>query len=277
MMIRYQQWLALVVLAGCFPSEGSAGMDFDLSGHLVVSRVWTNELLVLDADTGEVLERLRDGISAPDDVAVDAAGQLFFTSPFSDRVSRVRPGEPVTALGSARGANAITFDQRGRLWVAGCFLGEDLYEFSPDGTSPPRVVAEGLGRDCALNGMVPGADGRLYGAQPTLGRVVAVDPDSGALEVVVTGVGPRAYAVAFLPSGELLVLREGEVALIDRDHKTFSQWAALPLDGDNLLVRQSGEVFVSSATTGEVIALEAGGAGRTVLAGTNGRSFGATP
>jgi sugar lactone lactonase YvrE len=270
-------WWVPLVAAGCFPTEGSAGMELDPAGRLVVSRVWTNEILVLDPDTGAIIERLSEGVRGPDDVTADSMGRLFFTALFVGEVRTVRPGEPASVVGRVRGANAITFDAKGRLWVAECFTGEDLYELTPDGSSPPRLAAQGLGRDCALNGMVAGPDGRLYGSQPTLGRVVAYNPDDGTLEVLAEGVGSRSYGVAFLPTGALLAIRDRELVEIDRERRTVSRWAELPLDADNLVVRQNGEVFVSSPSTGEVIALKADGSGRTVLPGINGSSFGGSP
>jgi outer membrane protein assembly factor BamB len=277
-MIKYSvAALAATQLACIFPTEGSAGMELDTAGRLVVSRVWTNELFVLDPLTGEKLDTLRDGVTSPDDVTGDASGTLFYTSPFIGEVRSYRAAEGSKVVGKVQGANAITFDQKGRLFVAACFTGEDLYEVDPTGATPPRLVVEGPGRDCAMNGMVAGSDGRLYGAQPTLGRLVAFDPDTGALEVLADGLGGRGYGVAFLSDGTLLALKGEEVVEVDRARRTFSTWAKLPFDGDNLLPWTGGEVFVSSPTTGEVIAVKKGGEGRTLLEGSAGRSFEASP
>jgi sugar lactone lactonase YvrE len=261
----------------CFPSVGSAGMELDPAGRLVVSRVWTNEFFVLDPRTGETLETLRDGVVRPDDVTADSSGTLFYTAIFAGEVRSSRAGEGSKLVGRVPGANAITFDRKGRLFVAECFTGEDLYEVDPTGAMAPRLVVNGLGRDCAMNGMVAGADDRLYGAQPNLGRLVAFDPDSGSLEVLAEGVGSKSYGVGFLPDGTLLALTGGQLVEVDRERRTFTTWATLPFDGDNLLPWTNGEVFVSSPSTGEVIAVKKGGEGRTLLEGATGRSFGATP
>jgi len=253
-------------------------MELDAEGRLVVTRVWTDEVLVLDPDSGAVVETFSEGVSGPDDVAMGPDGSLYVADPFGGEVLRLQDGAAPALVGRVQGANAITFDAQGRLWVGGCFTGEDLYELAPDGASAPRLAAEALGRDCAMNGMVPGGDGRLYGAQPTLQRLVAWDPETGALEVVADETGPGAYAVAFLETGELIALRRGEIARVDLNQADLTQrlgeqWASLPVAGDNLLVRGDGEVFVSDSTTGEVVALREGGEGRTVFPGAEGSSF----
>jgi sugar lactone lactonase YvrE len=261
--------LLAALIAGCMPTVGSAGMELLPSGELVVSRVWTNELWVLDTATGEVIETM--AVTNPDDVTVDGEGNLYVTSIFAGEVNRVQRGGTPTVVANIAGANAITYDARGRLWVGECFTGDDLYEVIGE---TARLAAARLGRDCALNGMVAGADGRLYGAQPNLQRVVAYNPDSDELEVLAEGLGRENYAVAFTPQGELLALREGEIVVIDREAHTFAPWATLGIFADNLVVAPDGEVFVSSSTTGEVIAVRADGTGRTVLAGSEGSTFG---
>lgn len=276
-MTKYMSVTILLLGSACTPSVGSAGMDFDPQGRLVVARVWTSEILVLDPRSGEVLETLAEGVKNPDDLAIDATGRIYFTAIFAGEVRSIRSGEAASVVARVRGANAITFDDRKRLWVAECFTGEDLYEVSPDGAAPARLAWERVGRDCALNGMVPGPDGRLYGAQPTLGRLVAIDPETGATEVLASGLGGQTYAVAFLPSGALIALRKGEIVVIDRETRGVARWAALPIDGDNLLVAPDGEVFVSSPSTGEIVALREDGTGRTVLEGTDGRTLGGAP
>ena len=83
--------------------------------------------------------------------------------------------------------NPITFSDDGRLFVGQAFFGETLYELDPDLVDPPVLVWHGSGAPGfpeQLNGFDFGPDGKLYAPQPFMGRIVRIDVDTAALEVV---------------------------------------------------------------------------------------------
>jgi len=260
----------LLLLACGAPTANVNGLAVDTDGNLVVAYGGYNRIRVLDPADGTVLRELNEGVRVPDDVEVRDDGTLWWTSLLSGEIGRADTNGDVTILADIGiGANPIALSPDGRLIVGRCGLGfgADLYALDPDAPSEPEVVVAGLGEGCALNGMVFGADGWLYGAQPTQGRILRVDLGSGAVEVLAEGLGPESYAVALDPSGAVFAL-DGErvVSVVDGAVETFVE---LPIRGDNLVFSADGaELFVSTGPDMRVLAYpSAGGEPRTVVEG----------
>ena len=61
--------LKVQVIASGANISGANGIHFSPDGRLFVASVLGSELIVLDPDSGEVLDRFADGVDGPDDVA----------------------------------------------------------------------------------------------------------------------------------------------------------------------------------------------------------------
>jgi sugar lactone lactonase YvrE len=259
--------LEVSVLAEGGGISGANGLHISPDGRLYVASVIGSELVVLDPDSGTVLERLRDGVDGPDDVAFNAAGDFYWTSILTGEVAGIRAGgERVTAARLGPGVNPITFSDDGRLFVAQCFFGDGLYEVDPAGVEPPRLIRADLGPGCGLNGMDWGPDGRLYGPRWFRQQVVSFDVDTGDMRVEATGFEVPA-AVKFDSSGVLHVLDTMAGAVIQVLGQRQRVVATLEEGLDNLAFDATDRLFVSSFVDGSVRRLDPDGTWVTLVPG----------
>lgn len=251
--------LEVAVLASGANISGANGLHFSPDGRLYVASVLGSELIVLDPDSGEVLERLSDGIDGPDDVAFNAAGDFYWTSILTGEVAGITAaGERITAARLSPGVNPLTFSDDGRLFVSQCFFDDKLYEVDPAGVEAPRLISDQLGPGCGLNGMDWGPDGRLYGPRWFQHQVVSFDVDTGDMRVEATGFDVPA-AVKFDSEGVLHVLDTGAGSVIRVEDGKQMVVAVLEQGLDNLAFDANDRLFVSSFVDGAVWRVEADG------------------
>jgi len=250
---------------------GTTGMAVDDEGRLYVANIAASRITVLDPDTGAQLEQFgpEQGVTFPEDLALGPDGSLYWTGFLTGDIGRIDPdGQAAIIANVGPGANPIAFDADGRLFVARCAFADGLYEVDPAGVAPVRVVAEGIGAGCALNGMDFGPDGRLYGPQPFLGRIVAVDVDAGTVDVITEDVGTTAFGVDVAPDGSILAVDGPQLRRFDPVTGAGDTVAALDFLPDNLVLDDAtGAVYVSSIYTAEVVEVGTGGTVRTVSPG----------
>jgi sugar lactone lactonase YvrE len=261
------------VLARGAALHGANGMMFDRHDRLHIASVAGREIVVMDPQSGAVLDRLGPdrGVEGPDDLSFGPDGALYWTSFFTGAVSRRTPDGTVSTIAQLpAGAGAITFSDDGRLFVAVSALGtEALYELDPDGANPPRQVATGLG---GLNAMDWGADGLLYGPLSFAGQVVRINVDSGAIVPLAVGFG-LPTAAKFDSRGRLYVVDQrsikgrGEVVRVDLATGDRRIIARLTAGLDNLAFDSHDRLFVSSFQDGFVAEIEPDGEVRMVSAG----------
>lgn len=245
--------------------QGAHGMAADPAGKLWVASLTGRRLVQVDANSGRILGEhgLASGVDAPDDLVFGPDGTLYFTAILSGQIGAIAPdGSSRIVAQLPPGVNGIAFSRDGtRLFVSLCFLGDALYEVDPLGVNPPRTIAENIGAGCALDGMEVGPDDKLYGPQSLLKRLVRVDVDSGALEILQTGFGDAFFGVAFSPSdGRLYGVESGavdgtefgKVIRFDLTAQTRQCVARVPHGIDNLVFDASGRLFVSANGTGEI-------------------------
>ncbi len=259
--------LSIEVLATGAEISGANGMHFSPDGRLFVASVIGSELVVLDPESGEILERLADGIDGPDDIAFNAAGDFYWTSILTGEVGGIRAsGERVTAATLTPGVNPITFSDDGRLFVSQCFFDDKLFELDPAGIGPPRLISDQLGPGCGLNGMDWGPDGRLYGPRWFREQVVSFDVDEGDMRIEATGFKVPA-AVKFDSEGVLHVLDTlaGSVIRVANGKQTVV--ADLEPGLDNLAFDENDRLFVSSFVDGSVSRVNADGSMVRLLPG----------
>jgi sugar lactone lactonase YvrE len=251
--------LEVKVLASGAGISGSNGMHFSPDGRLYVASVIGSELVVLDPETGQVLERLAENVDGPDDVAFNAAGDFYWTSILTGEVAGIRAtGERISAARLTPGVNPLTFSDDGRLFVSQCFFDDKLFEVDPAGIEPPRLISDDLGPGCGLNGMDWGPDGRLYGPRWFKAQVVSFDVDEGDMRIEATGFQVPA-AVKFDSNGVLHVLdtMAGSVVRVDGAKQTVV--ADLQPGLDNLAFDADDRLFVSSFVDGSVWRVEPDG------------------
>ncbi len=259
--------------------HGANGLAIDPSGRLLVASVFGGELVALDPQTGRILERLGHdlggpgvGVDGPDDVAVGPDGSIYWTDILLGEVGRLAPDGTVTKQFVAMGMNPIAFTADGRLFVAQAFFGDGLFELDPDLADPPRVVIANSGASpfiAQLNGFDFGPDGQLYSPQPFLGRIVRIDPESGAMTLLTqfpAGVNPS--SVEFDSRGRLHASLADTVVRVDRITGAYSK--VRTIRGavlDNMVFDARDRLFVSNSDDGSVYAVAPGGGVRTLSRG----------
>jgi sugar lactone lactonase YvrE len=208
----------------------------------------------------------RDGVSGPDDLAFDSAGNTYLSQPRDGRVSVMDPSGALRVLvDDAPEANGITVTPDDRVFVDECRSGGRLLEVSTDGSFKARVVASGIGM---ANALEMGPDGRLYLPEIETGRILAVDPDTGRTSVALEGVAVPS-AVKFDPSGRLVVSEAATGELVAHDLGTGQRQVLASSDPglDNFAFDGHGSVYISNFVTGAVvIAKPADGAQRVIHA-----------
>lgn len=256
------------------PIHGANGLAVDASGRLLVASGMGCELVVLDRQTGEVLARLGHdvGVDSPDDVAVGPDGSVYWTDLSLGQVGRLAPDGDVTKQFVAPGMNPIAFTADGRLFVAQAFFGDGLYELDPNLANPPREVIPNSGVPPfveQLNGFDFGPDGMLYSPQPFQGKIVRIDPESGAKELVADALPAPPTSVEFDSQGHLYAsLAEGTIVRVDLDSGGDEVVAHIRDSAlDNMVFDARDRLFVSDSNDGSVYEVAPGGGIRTLSRG----------
>lgn len=249
--------------------HGSDGVYFDSDDNLYISSVWGGEIVVIDPQSGTILDRLGpdDGVISADDVFIAPDGSIYWTSLLNGDVGRIQPDGTLTTQYVGRGVNPITISDDGRLFVARAFMGDGLYELDPDLEDPPTLLHGPLG---FLNGFDFGPDGYLYGPIITKGEIVRIDVNTNpaTLETIVDGL-PSPSAVKFDSQGRLHVVdgHTGEVIRVDIDTGVTKVVAQVMEGISNLAFDSQDRLFVCQYQDGTIFRVLPSGESRTVLEG----------
>ena len=249
--------------------RGTNGLAFNAENRLYVASVRGREIVVVDPDSGEVLNRIgpEQDVKGPDDVIFGADGSLYWTDIFAGEVGRLAPDGSVTKQLIAMGVNPITVSDNGRLFVGLDFFGDALYELDPELTDPPRLIVKDFG---SINGMDFGPDGLLYGPSRSASsdardQIVRIDVDSGELKVVAEGL-PNVSAVKFDSRGQLYARAGTGVGRVNTATGEYDILAPDLGQIDNLAFDSQDRLFVSHSP-GRISEVLADGTTRTVVAG----------
>ena len=73
--------------------HGANGIMFDSYDRLHIASAFGREILVMDVETGEILDRIGIslGVEGPDDLSFGPDGSLYWTSIFTEEVGRLSP------------------------------------------------------------------------------------------------------------------------------------------------------------------------------------------
>jgi sugar lactone lactonase YvrE len=260
----------ITILATGANIAGANGVRIGPDGNLYIASVVGHELLTMNPDSGEILSRLKMSPGAgPDDVAFSGDGTMYWTSFFPGVVGgRKSDGSAISdiALGKdRRGANPVAVSDSGDVFAGQCFLGSGLFQVFPEKDRAPRLITDDLGPGCGLNAMDWGIDadgqGRLYGPRWFNNEVVSIDPDSGDMEVIATGLLVPA-AVKFDHEGVLHVLDSlrGQLIRLNPGREPAREVVVDLVPGlDNFDFDQNGRAFISSYVDGFIVRADSDG------------------
>ncbi len=238
---------------------GANGMQFGPDGRLYVAQAMGSQVTAIDTTTGALDHIAPNGraITGPDDVAFDAQGNMYATEVMSARVSRRRPDGGIDIVADALPSVTVF---RNRLFIDEHRPGGRLFELYPDGSRPPRLIADDLDGPNALAG---GPDGKLYFPLVPRGEIWRADPETGKLEKVAEGLA-FPTACKFTPTGELISPQagNGEVARIDVATGRWQVIARVRPGIDNLAIDHAGKLFLSHYVDGGVAEVATDGSHR---------------
>jgi len=245
-----------LVLSAC-----SNGINIDSDDILYVTSILNSEIVLMDRETGEVLQRLgaEQGVNGPDDVTIAPDGTLYWTNYSSGEACR-RAADTTTCQFVGAFINPITISDDGRLFVATAMpiFSDALYELDPDLLQAPERIFNNAGM---LNGMDWGPDGFLYAPSWTEANILRIDVDACDEsewcdgETVVDGTLSMPAAVKFDSQGNLYALDSlsGQVLQVDTATRSVTLVTTLPAGLDNLAFDSEDRLFVSNIVTGLVV------------------------
>ena len=179
--------------------------------QLLVAEALGDRVLRVAADGSFEPIPLPPGARGPDDVAVDASGDVYVGASVSGEVWRLgSTGEGWSALARGlTGVNGITVDARGQLFAGACSGDDTIVELDRDGRDAPRLVASGL---ACPGAMVEDPAGALVVPLARTGSVVRIRVDDGARTTIAEGLA-MPVAVKRAPDGKLVVLESATGAI----------------------------------------------------------------
>ncbi|MCB0940469.1 MAG: SMP-30/gluconolactonase/LRE family protein [Mycobacterium sp.] len=244
---------------------GANGLRTGPDGRIYIAQVSGSQISAVDVGTGLVQTVSPKGsdIVAPDDLAFDAAGNIYATEVLNGRVAVLDTGGHSRVLrADLPVANGITI-YRGRLFIGECRPGGRILELDLSG-GEPRVLLEDVPMP---NAMEVGPDGLLYFPVMGANEIWRIDPDGGGpAQVVATDLGVP-DSVKFDPDGYIVSTQAhtGQVLRIDPRTGEKTVLAELYPGLDNLTF-VDGRLFVSNFS-GEITEVLGPGRTRSLLPG----------
>lgn len=241
-------------LADQSPPTGANGITVDEDGRIWIADLSGDQIVAVDPADGAILVRLGTAadVNAPDDLAFDADGRLWWTDNERGNVGRIDDPLAATARSTVvaeigPGANPIAIASDGTVYVAQTLAGDALWALDPDDPSEPRLVLDAPGN---LNAFALGDDGTLYSPRylDGTGSVVAIDLATGEVRELLTGLS-LPVSVKLAPDGTLraLTVVPAEVLTVDPNTGTADLLAELPAPAaDNQVIDADGTLWVSA-------------------------------
>lgn len=228
------------------PLYGSNGIRIAPDGTLWITQVNGDQITSWDPASGQLAlaDPMGSPMNGPDDIAFDSRGGWFVTETMNNLVTGRRGDDYFAVLDETVGPNGITVDAQDRLFVDEMSEGGRVLELDPRVPNSVRVIAEGLDW---LNALELGPDGRLYLPQVFAGRVLAVHPDTGAVETILDDVA-LPVAVKFDASGALVVAEagSGEITRVDLSTRERRTLCRPGVSIDNFCFDSAGALYTSN-------------------------------
>jgi outer membrane protein assembly factor BamB len=258
------------------PPAGTNGVVYR-DGLLWIASLYGLELVVADADTGELVGRFGPAqgmTTSPDDLVMADDGTVYWTGFENGDIGALSPetGRSRTLANVGAGANPIARAPDGSIWVGHAYTGTGLVRIDP-ATGTATTVNAGI----AVNSFGFGPDGALYAPRTDRipGTVARIDA-SGRATTVATGLGLSTFALKFPPParGEdpatAYVLSGIPTTLHRINVMTGRKVRAdelLDQNADNLTFAPDGTLFITTNTTPTVYAYGLDGRRRTIAIG----------
>lgn len=217
---------------------GANGMRVGSDGRIYVAQVAGSQVSAIDPDSGaiEAFSPMGAGITGPDDLAFDSAGNLYCTEITENRVVVRRPDGRVDVLmDDVPVANPITCHQD-RLIVGECRIGARIMEVDRATGSARTILADVP----MVNAFEVGPDGKLYFPVMGANQIWRIDLAGGAPEVVASDLGVP-DSVKFDSKGMIISTQvaSGQVLRID------------PRTGDRTVIADIGPGLDNCAMIGD--------------------------
>jgi sugar lactone lactonase YvrE len=227
---------------------GANGIRIGRDGRIYVAQVCGSQVSAVDPDSGDiaVISPMGGGITAPDDLAFDSAGNLYCTEITANRLSVLHPDGTTRVLnGNVPVANPVTVFQN-RVIAGEMRMGAQIREFDRS-TGEARVILDNVPMP---NAFEVGPDGKLYFPAQGANEIWRVSLDGGEPEVVARDLGIP-DSVKFDAQGFIVSTQvgSGEVLRIDPRTGAREVLAQLMPGLDNCAIL-GDRVFVSHITGG---------------------------
>jgi streptogramin lyase len=254
------------------PPSGANGIKIDEDGDLWVAVLIDNEILRVDGESGEILQRLAvPALSGPDDLVIGEDGTIWWTGFTSGEVGALDPttGRNTELVNVGEGANPIAQRGDGMLVVGRAVTATGLFAVDPAGDTEPEELAD----PGNVNSFSIAPDGTLYAPLADLdgNAAVAIDPFTGEIADTIAPIEGIPIALRWRDD-ELFVLTlnpAGVVYRVDPADGSVELFADTGLTtADNLAVADDGEVFVTGFDQPLIAVFDADGAPvRTITIG----------
>jgi sugar lactone lactonase YvrE len=173
------------------------GLAFDRSGNLFVGDFKTDTIFKLASDGTR--GTFATGVHWPNNIAFDAAGNLYVLSPAGENkgtILKFSPDGTKTTFASGVGFPlSLAFDSVGNLFVSEMDSGS-IFKFTPDGSKSTFATGIGFPDSIAFD-----STGNLFALDKNSGSIFKVAPD-GKKSTFATGIGST--VLAFDSAGNLL-------------------------------------------------------------------------
>ncbi len=225
------------------PLHGIHGLRFGARGALYATSVIGQSIFRVNTATGMLETVVGPPEGMADDLAFAGDGAMVWTAIEDGIVYAKPPDGPIRhLLENRRGVAGISFSPDGkRLYVSLIFYGDALYELDVGGRREPRLIDENLG---GLKAFDVGDDGMIYGPLLFTGKVVKIDPDSGAMTTISEDF-TRPGALKLDSKGSAYVVDGTVLKRLDLASGQTTASARMPFEADNLAIAPDGRVFVS--------------------------------
>jgi sugar lactone lactonase YvrE len=194
--------------------HGANGLRTGADGRIYVAQVCGSQVSAVHPDTGaiETISPMGGGITGPDDLAFDSAGNLYCTEISTNKLSVLHPDGTSRVLnGDVPIANPVTVYQD-RVIAGELRMGANIREFDRS-SGESRVILADVPMP---NAFEVGPDGKLYFPAQGVNEIWRVGLDGGPHEVVAKDLGVP-DSVKFDSNGFIIStqVHSGQVLRID--------------------------------------------------------------